>query len=91
MQSGRGGLLHCFKKFITDVDGEETAFVSVVSCGNSGAVMNCIIGGGQTDRMQNVILPKGSYQVRSELELELESECDNGQETIWLQLMCCAP
>ena len=36
---------------------------------------------------------KGSYQVQSELELELEmkSECDNCQETIRLQLMCCTP
>jgi hypothetical protein len=37
MQSGRGGLLHCFEMFITEIDVEKTIFVIVVSCGNGGA------------------------------------------------------
>ena len=48
-----------------------------------------IVGDWHTDGMEKVILPKGSYQVRS--ESELKSERDNCQETIRLQLMCCAP
>ena len=37
------------------------------------------------------ILPRGSYQVRSESELESKSKWDNYQKTIQLPLMCCAP
>ena len=37
MQRGRGGLLHHFETFITGVDGEKTAFVSIISCRNGGA------------------------------------------------------
>ena len=39
------------------------------------------------------ILPRGSYQVRSESESESESksERDNYRKTIQLQLMCCTP
>ena len=30
MQSGRGGLLHCFETFFGHVDGKKMAFVSVI-------------------------------------------------------------
>ena len=36
MQSGRGGLLHCFEMFIADVDCEKMVLVIIISCGNSG-------------------------------------------------------
>ena len=54
-------------------------------------VMNRIVGGLSDGWSIEIIYRGGSYQVRSELELELESERDNCRETIRLQLMCCAP
>ena len=44
-----------------------------------------------TNRMWKVFLPRGSYQVRLELELEFKSRWSNCRETIQLQLMCCTP
>ena len=54
-------------------------------------VMNHIVGGLSDKRSVEVFLLRCGYQVWSELELELESKHDNCRETIWLQLMCCAP